>query len=781
MRLPTDWRRPAFVGHANAMAPSSAARFQGGPLALGGKDTVCFSGTQGVKPVRLIQFDPKQKIFKLSGQQMEYFLQVDKNGELVNLHWGKPIGPIKNLHPELLPHNLTRTSSWQQALDIMPREFPDTGRGDNRTPAIQIRTAQGQSLSQFKYVGHDIQSGKPMLEGLPATFANPGDRAQTLVVHLRDEISKLNLDLNYTTFADKDIIIRSAKLTNTGSEPVTIDKLSSFSADFAPDDYRLFKLSGAAIRERQEEIVNLQQGKFEVSSNLGASGHAQNPFVALLAPDTNEDTGKAYGFSFVYSGSFSAEAEQNRNRYTRLVMGLNPDVFQWKLEPGQSFQTPEAIGIFTNKGLNGLTQEMQRVVQNNVIRSPWKNKPRPVLLNTWEAIGPNINHDKVMEMARETKKMGADMIVLDDGWFGHKYPRTGVDGLGDWVDNPAKLPQGLSALAKDVNELGLQFGIWMEPEMVSPKSELFEQHPDWIIRQPDYAPSPVKHQYILDLGRPEVQDYLIGAISKVLDGGHIQYVKWDMNRTMTEAGSTALPPERQKEAQHRYMLGLYRVLDTLTKKYPDVLWEGCAGGGGRFDPGMLQYFPQIWTSDNTDAVARLNIQAGTARLYPPMTMGSHVSAVPNGQLGRITSMKFRFAVAMSGNLGLELDPAHLTDDEKAYAKEQIGFYKQVRHLVQDGEYRLLTTPFTSNWPAWQFKSKDSSEALLFAFQKLAEANVVIPPVKAKGLVENALYEVTGPGLKIDQPLTGAYLMQIGLTPRFTSDFDAQIYHLKRVS
>jgi alpha-galactosidase len=585
------------------------------------------------------------------------------------------------------------------------------------------------------------------------------------------------LELAYTTFRDQDVIARSTRLTNRGSEPISIEKLASFSTDLNPDDYRLLKLSGASIRERQEETMDLKQGIVTVSSRLGASGHEQNPFVALMKPETTEAHGEAYGFSLLYSGSFSAEAEQNRNRFTRLVMGLNPFSFQWKLQPGESFQTPEALGVYSSTGLDGLTRQLHQVFNQHLIRSPWRDKPRPILLNTWEAVGPDVTHQKVLDMARSAKDLGVELIVLDDGWFGTKYPRTGKDALGDWTENPAKLPRGLKGLADDINRLGLMFGVWMEPEMVSPRSELFERHPDWIIRQAGRTPTAVKDQYILDLGRPDVQDYLITAISKVLDSGNIQYLKWDMNRTMTEVGSAALPPDRQRETQHRYILGLYRVLTVLTRKYPNVLFEGCAGGGGRFDPGMLQYFPQIWASDNSDGVSRLNIQAGTARAYPAMTMGAHVSPVPSGQVwGRTTSLKFRFHVAMAGNLGLELDPAELSPEEKTFARQQIAFYKQVRHLVQAGDYHLLRSPFAGNWPAWMFARPDKKEALVFAFQKLADtANAPPPPaIRLTGLDEKRLYSVSG----ISQPLSGAYLMNIGLSPRFEGDFDSTVYHIR---
>lgn len=722
----------------------------------------------------LISFNPLSKTFKLKGKNMEYVMHVDpKTSDLVNVHWGKsgdkpfPLSKYKKM----------ANSSWQSEMDVIPREFPDAGRGDNRTPAIQISTPEGITTSQFEYKGHEIIQGKPELDGLPSLYGDK-DKAQTLKVRMYDKAADLELELFYTVFKDKDVICRSSRVINKSDKPVSIEKIASISADFPPDDYKIMKLSGNWANERQEEVVDLKPGNFSISSRFGASGHEHNPYLALYSDKTTEDKGNANAFSLVYSGSFSAEAEQNREKCTRIVMGLNPQAFRWKLEPGKSFQTPECVGVYSSDGLNGLTEQLHHTFKDNLIRSEWKDKERPVLLNTWEASYFWFNHDKIVDMAKEAKKIGAELVVLDDGWFGKKYKRNWDRcGLGDWETNTGKLPKGLNGLADDVTKLDLKFGLWVEPEMVSPKSELYEKHPDWVISQPKRDKTQMRHQLVLDMSKKEVQDYVIDSMSKILDGANIEYIKWDMNRSMTEVGSNALPPDRQMETQHRYMQGLYRVLDTLTKKYPHVLWEGCASGGGRFDPGMLQYFPQIWTSDNTDPLDRLNIQAGTARVYPPIAMGAHVSKSPNPITKRKTDLEFRFDSAMSaGNMGLELDPRKMSRQEKELAKEKIEFYKEVRPVIQNGEYHQLRSPFGKNWSAVQYTKDDASEAVAFAFQKQKQEGGYVPPIKLAGLKENELYKVNDQ----PEPLSGKRLMSAGIIPKFSKDNDSEVYHIKQV-
>ncbi len=729
-----------------------------------------------VGPAPTITFDPANQVFKLQSGTMSYFLHVNPEGDLEGLHWGKPVDTV---HPELLKSTPGLDRSWQPALDLTAREFPDMGRGDTKTPAVKITAAQGQSSSQFKYVGHEIRPGLPALKNLPQFHEaeTVGNACKTLIVRMRDDVTKVDAELTYSVLPEFNAVIRGTQLINRGSEPVQIEKLASFSTDFPPEDYRLLTLSGTWIREAQEETVPLKPGKLTIASNRGFSSHAHNPFITLLRPDATEDHGDAYGVALVYSGSFSAEVEQNVQQHTRLTMGLNPDCFSWRLQPGERFETPLALGVYSDQGLNGLSRQFHSVFRKHLVRKGWADKTPPVLLNTWEAVYFNVNHPEAIEIAKKAKALGVELLVVDDGWFGVKYPRNNDQaGLGDWVENPDKLPGGLQALGKAVNGLGLKFGIWVEPEMVNPNSELYEQHPDWVLHQPGRARTQQRNQLVLDLGRTEVQDHLIQSMSRLFDAGHIQYVKWDLNRLMTEVGSAALPPRQQKEAEHRYMLGIYRVLKVLTEKYPDILFEGCASGGGRFDAGMLPYFSQSWASDNTDAASRLAIQSGFARAYPIKGIGAHVSDVPNHQVGRTTSLKFRFHTAMSANLGLELDPRKMTPDETAFAKAQIALYKTIRPIVQDGHYRVLRPSKTNNWPAWMFSRPDGSEAVVFAFQKQAEPGLQIPMLKLAGLEEGALYSVSG----LEKPVSGAYLMHVGLRPAFEGDYDSALLQLKRL-
>jgi alpha-galactosidase len=782
-RVRRQVRHPSISAPLSSARPLEAAAASAPPVALSdsyapasgpSSRTAPVAPTKS-KPVKtsLIHFNPATSTFTLAGKNMEYVLNISPTGELVHRYWGAPVG-------ELAPEPLSiHDYPYQGLLQELPREYPDLGRGDEKTPAISLTTAEGLTTSQFKYVSHRIVEGKPGLDGLPGLTlrADQQAQAQTLLVTLRDELAKVDLELSYTVFKDSDVVARSARLTNRGSAPVSIEKLASFSADFEPNDYRLLKLSGFGQRETHEKIVDLDSGNFSVFSRGGRS-HTHNPFIALLDKNTDEHQGDAYGFSLVYSGPFLAEAEQDGKQNTRVVTGMNPSNFRWKLKPGETFQSPEAIGVFSSSGLSGLTRQLHAVFRDKLNPSPWNDKLRPVYLNTWEGSHFDLSHDKILEMAHEAKKLGVELIVVDDGWFGDKYPRNDdTQGLGDWVANPAKLPKGVSGLGKEINALGLKFGIWVEPEMVSPRSELYEKHPDWVISQPGRDRTQLRNQLVLDLGRPEVQEFIIESMSKLLDSGNIQFLRWDMNRTLTEVGSAALSPDEQRETQHRYMLGLYRVLEVITTKYPEVLFEGSTSGGGRYDPGMLRYFAQMNTSDNNDPISRLEIQAGTARVYPVQTLESQVTESPQPQTQRVVSLKTRFISAMAANLGLGIDPTRLSDDEKAYFAKEIAEYKEIRPLVQRGEYLPLNRPAETNWPASMYVAHDGADAVVFAFQRLSEARTKAPRLRLEGLDPQAVYSVTG----IGSPVSGAYLMRVGLELSFEGDFDSQMFRIHRLS
>ncbi|MGB3721144.1 MAG: alpha-galactosidase, partial [Hyphomicrobiaceae bacterium] len=540
------------------------------------------------------------------------------------------------------------------------------------------------TASELVYDSHRIVPGKPKLPGLPATYVERDDEAETLEITMKDPASGLAVVLSYTVFEKWNAIARSARLINNGSTAIEVQRALSMSVDFAHDRYDLLQLSGAWARERYVHRRPLVPGLQAVESRRGSSSHVQNPFVALLERGADEDHGGVYGVSLVYSGNFTAGVEVDQFHSPRLFIGINPFDFGWRLEPGESFQTPEAVLVFSAEGLGGMSRKYHDLYRSRLCRGTFRDKTRPILVNNWEATYFNFDADKIEAIARAGKELGIELFVLDDGWFGKRDSDN--SSLGDWFVDRRKLPNGLEDLVQRVRNLDMQFGLWFEPEMVSPDSELYRAHPDWCLHIEGRRRTEARQQLILDLSREDVQDYIVKTISGILSSAPITYVKWDMNRNMTEIGSAKLPPERQRETAHRYMLGLYSVLDRITSAFPHVLFESCSGGGGRFDPGMLYYMPQTWTSDNTDAISRLKIQYGTSIVYPVSAMGAHVSAVPNHQVGRVTPLETRGHVALSGNFGYELDLTKFTEEEKEIVKAQIALYKEIRHLVQFGDF-----------------------------------------------------------------------------------------------
>jgi alpha-galactosidase len=542
-----------------------------------------------------------------------------------------------------------------------------------------------------------------------------------------------------------------------------LEQAMSISLDFPDFGFDSLYLHGSWARERHVERKRLAQGITAIGSRRGASSHNMNPFFALLRPDANERQGEVYGFSLVYSGSFLAQAEVDQYGTTRFSMGIQPFDFGWRLQQGESFQTPEAIMVYSAEGIGGMSRIYHKLYRTRLCRGQHRDAQRPVLVNNWEATYFNFNADKIEEIAKAGAELGIELFVLDDGWFGHRDS-----------DNRRKLPQGLGELASRVQANGMQFGLWFEPEMVSPDSELYRAHPEWCLHVPGRRRTEARQQLILDMSRKDVQEYLYERLSDLLSSVPISYVKWDMNRNMTEIGSAALLPERQSETAHRYMLGLYALLERITSQFPHVLFESCSGGGGRFDPGMLYYMPQTWTSDDTDAVERLKIQYGTSIVYPVSTMGAHVSAVPNHQVGRITSLAFRGDVAMSGNFGYELDLSKFTDEEKEIAKAQIATYKRIRPLVQQGDMFRLRSPFEGHETAWMFVSEDQSEALLFYYQVLAEPNGPIRFIKLEGLDPARDYRLE----ESQEVYGGDRLMSAGLPVSLQGDFTSMVIHLR---
>jgi alpha-galactosidase len=724
-----------------------------------------------------ITYQPMTRTFHLQANDMSYMMQIVGCGYLAHLYWGKKTrngGGSRKLRFVYRPFSPNPyLSNRRFSLDTLPQEYPAYGNTDFRAPAYQVHLENGSTISDLRYKTHRIYKGKPKLKGLPATYVEHEDEAETLEIVLQDRVIGLHVTLLYTVYERWNVITRSVRFDNNGFERIKLLRALSMNIDFPHADYEWLHLPGAWARERAVERRPLVSGTQSVESRRGASSHQHNPFIALLQKGANEDYGEVYGFSLVYSGNFLAQIEVDQFRTTRVSMGINSFDFTWLLEPGESFQTPEVVMVYSDKGLNGMSQTYHQLYRTRLARGVYRDRQRPILINNWEATYFNFNEEKILRLAKTAAELGMELFVLDDGWFGKRD--NDRSSLGDWFVDKRKLPNGLAGLAANINNMGMRFGLWLEPEMVSVDSELYRKHPDWCLHVPNRPRSEGRNQLVLDYSRKEVCDYIIQVISDVLASAPISYVKWDMNRHMTEIGSAALPPERQRETVHRYMLGLYRVMEEITSRFPYILFESCSGGGGRFDPGMLYYMPQTWTSDNTDAVARLKIQYGTSLVYPISAMGAHVSAVPNHQVHRITSLEMRGHVAMSGNFGYELDLTKLSEEEKAIVKQQVAFYKDIRRLVQFGTFYRILSPFEGNETAWMFVSEDKSEAFVAYFRVLAEANAPLSFLRLKGLDPNKDYEIIGSG----EVYGGDELMYAGLNvPRRRGDFISVIWRLK---
>ncbi len=684
----------------------------------------------------MIKFDNNR--FHLKNSFYSYVLEVSKGAHLLHRYWGKPLKEFRDSAPLQM---LDRGFSGQlrafenertYSLDTLPQEYPAQGHTDFRIPAYRVELENGTNITELNYKAHRIFDGKPNLQGLPQSFGG----GQTLEIELEDICNNFKVFLNYTVFEDTPILARSARFVNSGGKSIKIRNATSAAIDFNDNNFDIINLYGAHTAERTIHRHKIPRGIFEVSSTRGASSHQHSPFIALARPDATEFVGEVYAASLVYSGSFAAKVEAEQFGTTRFVIGLNPDTFTWKLEPGEEFQTPEVILNYSCAGLNGMSQGFQKFYQEHLIRSKFKNQVRPILVNNWEATYFDFNEEKIVALAECAKDLGLELVVLDDGWFGKRNDDN--SSLGDWFVNKEKLPNEIKGLAEEVHKRGLKFGLWVEPEMVNEDSELFRAHPDWILHVPDYQPSFGRHQLILDLSRSEVRDYVLDAMRKVFSSAPIDYVKWDMNRHMTEAFSAGRPADRQMETQHRYMLGLYDIMEKLVTEFPDILFESCSGGGGRFDAGMLYYMPQIWTSDDSDAVCRLSIQSGTGLAFPVVTQGAHVSVVPNHQVGRMTTFQMRNFVAYAGTYGFELDITKFTEDEKAEVRDYVKLYKEIRSTIQFGKFtRLLTGDKDGNEYAWQFE--DDGRLIVLYFKVLAKPAEPIRILKFADLNPDKVY------------------------------------------
>lgn len=726
-----------------------------------------------------ITFHEKTSTFHLTNAMMSYMIKVSKAGHLVHLYWGKA------LHVSHLEYALEtkaystylpdETDFEHVQLEGLPQEFPSFGNNDLRLPAIELAFENGSRICDFRYRTHTIYQGKKKLSGLPATYVVNDEEATTLDIVLEDPLMKLSLTLTYTIYEERSVITRSANIENKSTKPIAIHRMLSCSVDFTDEEFDFIHLSGAWATERHIKRTPLRAGSQSISSRRGASSHGQNPFIALAHKDCDEFHGDVYAFSFVYSGNFLAEVEMDVYHRIRAQMGINPFDFCWQLAPKEHFQTPEVVMVYASEGLNQMSQTFHALFANRLIRGNYQYANRPILMNNWEATYFDFDEQKILEIAKAAQPLGIELFVLDDGWFGNRNSDT--TSLGDWVVNEEKLKGGLKSLATAIENMGMKFGLWFEPEMISPESMLYKLHPDWCIHVPNRHRSLVRTQCVLDLSRIDVCNYIIDMMSKTLASAPISYVKWDYNRNFSEVYSTKLPHNRQRELPHRYMLNLYAIVETLTQKFPDVLFESCAGGGGRFDAGMLYYMPQTWTSDDTDAIERLKIQFGTSLVYPPACMSCHVSASPNHQVQRATSLKTRGITAMSGNFGYELDITKLTQSELMQISEQTTLYKRIRESVQYGKLTRLLSPFDGNEAAWMYTSKDEKEIVVNYVRPYATPYPLVTTLKLHGLDEMSTYQVLG-----DSNLyLGAELMYVGLIiPELHGDYDSAQWILQKV-
>lgn len=727
-----------------------------------------------------IHVNEENLVFHLRTPKTSYIMAVAKGKYLCHVYWGDRLNKEPDLNNGLILRNIcfsanTENEDKSYSLDYACQEYPTGCNTDFRIPAISMEFNDGSRVLELKYDGYELIKGKQELTGLPATYVEEESEADTINIILRDTVKSIKVILQYTAYNSLDVITRNVKVVNESGEPVRIDRIMSMNVDFEDSGYDMIELSGAWGRERHIERTPLRSGIQAIESRRGASSHQLNPFFALADKNADESTGRVYGFNFVYSGNFTAGAEVDQLFKTRVFMGINDYDFSWLLEAGEEFQAPETVMVYSGAGLGEMSRTYHKLYRTRLVRGKYRDEVRPILANNWEATYFDFNEEKIVGLAKEAAALGIELLVLDDGWFGR---RNGDNcSLGDWHVNKEKLPSGIKVLAEKVNAEGVKFGLWFEPEMVSPDSDLYREHPDWCIHVNGRTRTECRSQLTLDLSRKEVCDYIINAVSGVLDEADIAYVKWDMNRHMTNLGSDGLPPERQKEMPHRYMLGLYRVMEAIVSSHPDVLFESCSGGGGRFDAGILYYMPQTWTSDDTDAIERLYIQYGTSLVYPVSAMGAHVSAVPNHQSGRVTDLKIRGDVAMSGNFGYELDLMKFSEEEKDIVRKQVETYKELRSFVPSADMYRLKSPFEGNDTAWQFISEDKNNVFAAYFRINSKVNPGITRLRLTALEPDALYELEGE----DKAYGGDELMNIGIIIDMWGDFQSRTFRLKRVN
>lgn len=704
----------------------------------------------------MIIFDNENKIFYLNTNKTTYAIGILENTIPVHLYWGKRLNTklSSRIAYDFPHHHLSAIDFGKDSSNDIPLEYSPYGGADLRMTSFRGVDSKGSSVTKLTFVDYEIKEGKPKIEGLPATYCEEGDKVQTLTIHLKDELQALDVYLAYSVFEDFDAITRNVKIKNNGEKFIVNNAMSAMVDFYGVDNMDMIHLYGTWARERQISRNSLNYGNQSIESRAGASSAYHNPFIAICDKNTTENQGNAYGFNLVYSGNFIAGVSKDSFNNARAYIGINPTGFSWTLEKGESFQTPEAVLSFSSDGLSGMSRIYHRLYRTRLCRGKFRDADRFVLINNWEATYFDFTEDILVDIAKKAKEIGLDTFVLDDGWFGKRIDDKA--GLGDWYENPDRLPKGIGSLADKINELGLHFGLWFEPEMVNPDSDLYRNHPDWIIHTEGRTPSLERNQCTLDLSRNDVCEYVYNSVSSILRKANIEYIKWDMNRYMTEIGSNGLSPDKQGEVAHRYMLGLYSILERLVTEFPNVLFEGCASGGGRFDAGILHYMPQIWTSDNSDASERVLIQYGTSFAYPQSTISAHVSACPNHQINRTTPFDMRCNVALPGQFGFELDLNKCTEEEIEIAREAISKYKELRSIFHRGDMYRLVSPFENDMSAIEFVSEDKNTVILCKYSRAIKPSAPEEFVRFEGLEEDAYYQLK------DKVYGGDYLMNKGL-------------------
>jgi len=731
-----------------------------------------------------IVWDSNRKLINIETENSTYQIKIDKHNNLLHTHYGGKIG-CSDMSSEFVyadrgfsgnPYDIGKADRTY-SLDFLPQEYSCFGTSDFRITGLHVKEKNGSNICNLHYKNHYVTKGLYSIEGLPALHGDSCDRDyETLHIEMEDQVTGLDVTLIYSIISDLDVIGRSVKLRNNGINRLTIEKAASMNLDIPFGDWQWIHFTGRHAMERNITRSDIYHGVQSIGSVRGTSSHQYQPFSIICKKETTETAGECYGFSFLYSGEHITEIEKDQTGSSRVIMGIHPDNFSWQLEPGEQLELPQVMLSFSNEGLGKLSRNNHKVINRNIVRGKRSKEKRPVLINNWEATYFDFNGEKLLNIAKEARDMGIELFVMDDGWFGTRNDDN--SSLGDWFSNEDKLGCSLKELGEKITGLGIDFGIWIEPEMISENSQLYRNHPEWVVKAPGRNPDLARNQMVLDLANPEVCDYLINVFTELLSGAPISYVKWDMNRSICDKYSNSLDQYHQGEFSHRYILGLYRVIETLIQKFDNVLFEGCSGGGGRFDAGMMYYTPQIWLSDNTDAINRLDIQYGSSFGYPISTMGAHVSASPNHQTGRSTPLRTRTAVAMAGTFGYELDVTKLSEEEKKQIKKDINTFNKYYELIQKGDYYRLSSS-KDKCTVWAVVAEDKSEALITAVYHDVEANQLPTHISVPGLDEKSDYIIRYVDEEIpDHKLSGQALLNGGLSIALSRfDYDSYLIHL----